>query len=75
MTVMKAIIALIGAALLLSACKSPITPLTPVGVYPVGVYLLEYNGHEYLWNLNGGIIHSDSCPCWTRYEETEIEYD
>lgn len=75
---MKAFIALIGAALLLAGCAQgevPVTPLTPVGVYHAGVYLLEYNGHEYLWNSNGGIIHSESCPCWTRYEETEIEYD
>ena len=75
MPAMKALIALIGAAVLLAGCKNPVTPLTPVGVYCEGVYLLEYNGHEYLWNSSGGIVHAESCPCWTQYEETEVEYD
>lgn len=41
---------------------------TPVGP---GLYAVEYHGHEYLINPNGGLLHSDSCPCWDKYLEEE----
>jgi hypothetical protein len=28
-----------------------------------GVYCFKIDGHEYICNSNGGIIHSESCPC------------
>ena len=69
---------LILALLALPGCvtkTAPVTALTPCGVYYDGIYALEYNGHEYLWNTQGGIIHSESCPCWDAYTNDEIEYD
>lgn len=26
---------------------------------------LQYEGHKYLFNHNGGILHAESCPCKT----------
>ena len=56
--------------LLLVGCKPQ--NATPVGP---GIYSVEYHGHEYLVNPNGGLLHSDSCPCWEAYKTDEIEYD
>ena len=28
-----------------------------------GVYIYRVDGHEYICNVRGGIIHSESCPC------------
>ena len=66
------------ALLALTGCvtkTAPVTALTPCGVYYDGIYALEYNGHEYLWNSQGGIIHSESCPCWDAYTTDETEYE
>jgi hypothetical protein len=27
------------------------------------LYIYEVDGHEYIANSRGGIIHSESCPC------------
>ncbi len=73
---MKKILALIAAVLLLSGCltkRAPVSALTPFGVYYDGIYVLEYNGHEYLWNSKGGIIHSESCSCWDLYAAKDTE--
>lgn len=73
---MKKVLTIPAALLLFAGCsESPVHPITPMGVYEVGVYVLEYNGHEYLWVRDGGIIHSESCPCWDAYLNEEIEYD
>lgn len=29
------------------------------------VSVLQYEGHKYLFNHNGGILHAESCPCKT----------
>ena len=68
----------LAALLILAGCyNKKITPITPIAVYYDGIYKLEYEGHEYLWNSSGGIIHSDSCPCWEEYktEDGEVEFD
>lgn len=31
----------------------------------VTIYVIRYDGHEYITNSKGGIIHSESCPCKT----------
>ena len=68
---MKHTAILILAALCLAACN-PQQNATPVGP---GLYAVEYHGHEYLINPNGGLLHSDSCPCWDVYKTDEIEYE
>lgn len=30
-----------------------------------GVYVFDVDGHQYIFNINGGAIHSESCPCKT----------
>lgn len=73
---MGKVLALLASLLILAGCyDESITPLTPISVYYAGIYQLEYNGHEYLWNARGGIIHSESCPCWEQYETEEIDYE
>ena len=67
---MKRAILPIIALLALAGCKQQ--NVTPVGP---GLYAVEYHGHEYLINPNGGLLHSDSCPCWEKYEEMETIYE
>jgi hypothetical protein len=33
------------------------------------VSVLQYEGHKYLFNHNGGILHAESCPCKTAVQE------
>ena len=35
----------------------------------VTISVIRYNGHEYIANSKGGIIHSESCPCKTAVQE------
>ena len=68
---MEKILTLIAALLLLAGCK-PQGAATPVGP---GLYAVEYHGHEYLINPNGGLLHSDSCPCWDAYKTDDVIYE
>ena len=68
---MEKILTLFTALLLLGGCK-PQGAATPVGP---GLYAVEYHGHEYLINPNGGLLHSDSCPCWDAYKTDDIIYE
>lgn len=31
--------------------------------FSTSIYIIEVDGHEYLCNYHGGIIHLESCPC------------
>lgn len=73
---MKKVLTISAALLLFAGCsESPVHPITPMGVYVAGVYTLDYNGHEYLWVRDGGIIHSESCPCWDAYKTDDVIYE
>lgn len=28
-----------------------------------GIYVYDVDGHHYIFNSNGGVIHSETCPC------------
>lgn len=68
---MKKLLTLSAALLLFAGCR-PQGDATPVGP---GLYAVEYHGHEYLINPNGGLLHSDSCPCWDAYKTDDVIYE
>lgn len=64
---------------ILGACYSEMTSVKEdqntddVDEYVINSTIREiyYQNHYYLYNLQGGIIHSESCPCY--YNETDIK--
>lgn len=69
---MKHILTTLAALAIIAGCTQKANNATPVGP---GLYAVEYHGHEYLINPNGGLLHSDSCPCWDAYKTDEIIYE
>jgi hypothetical protein len=37
----------------------------------VTISVIRYDGHEYIANSKGGIIHSESCPCKAKERKEE----
>lgn len=34
--------------------------------FSTSTYIVEVDGHEYLVNYHGGIVHLETCPCKTK---------
>ena len=55
-----------GVVAVLTSCEAPAGP-KPTRVEGGNIQVIKFEGHEYLSfdgdNYNGGVCHSESCPC------------